>query len=373
MPPAVIDVRKADDPRDVVHIAVQALAEGQLVVFPTETVYGLAASALAPGAVERLHALKGTDKPRPYTLAIKSAEEAADYAPRMSSLANRLARRCWPGPITLVVDGEDSESLLARLPDAARAAVAPEGTVGLRVPAHPLIHEVLQLLAGPLILTSANRSGEPEGTTAEEIVAALGDGPAVVLDDGRCRYGQPSTVVKVDGESYNVLRQGVLSEQALGRLASRMVVFVCTGNTCRSPMAELLFRQKMAEKLGCGLAELEDQGMLVGSAGIAAMMGGRASPEAVDVMQRRELELGEHRSQPLTAQVVRQADLLLTMTRSHRDAILAEWPDAALRTRTLCHDEADVGDPIGGPVEAYERCARQIETEIDRVVTELDF
>ncbi|MEZ6070452.1 MAG: hypothetical protein R3C10_09310 [Pirellulales bacterium] len=111
---------------------------------------------------------------------------------------------------------------------------------------------------------------------------------------------------------------------------------------------------------------------MVGSAGIAAMMGGRASPEAVEVMQRRELDLGQHRSQPLTPQVVRQADMLLTMTRSHRDAILTEWPDAAPRTRTLCHDEADVSDPIGGTLEAYERCAQQIEKEIDRIVGELE-
>ncbi|MEZ6070453.1 MAG: Sua5/YciO/YrdC/YwlC family protein [Pirellulales bacterium] len=191
------------------------------------------------------------DKPRPYTLAIKSSDEAADYVPNMSALAERLARRCWPGPITLVLDATDGDSLVARLPEESQQAVAPDGTVGLRVPAHPLIHDVLQLLAGPLLLTSANRAGHPEGLSAEQIVADLGDGAALVLDDGRCRYGQASTVVQVAGDAYKVLRQGVVSEQALERLASRLIVFVCTGNTCRSPMAEWLFRQKLAKKLGC--------------------------------------------------------------------------------------------------------------------------
>ena len=98
MPPVVVDVRAAEDLRDVVHRAVQAVAEGKLVVFPTETVYGLAAQALQPEAVRRLSEVKGREEGHPLTLAIKSAEEARDYAPDMSLLAFRLARRCWPGP-----------------------------------------------------------------------------------------------------------------------------------------------------------------------------------------------------------------------------------------------------------------------------------
>src|SRR5438105_14319783 len=104
MSPVVINVANAEDPRDVVHRAVQALAEGKLVAFPTETVYGLAASALSETAVERLLAVKGRAAGHPLTLAIKSADDALDYVPRLSPLGRRVARRCWPGPLTLVVD-----------------------------------------------------------------------------------------------------------------------------------------------------------------------------------------------------------------------------------------------------------------------------
>ena len=109
MPPVVIDLRSAEDWRDVVHRAVQALAEGGLVAFPTETVYGLAASALDENAVGRLLAAKDRTVAKPLTLAIKSADEARDYAPDMCPLARRLARRCWPGPITLVLDDSHPE------------------------------------------------------------------------------------------------------------------------------------------------------------------------------------------------------------------------------------------------------------------------
>ena len=97
------DVRSAEDTRDVVHRAVQALVEGELVAIPTETVYGLAASAMSESAVERLLAAKGRAADQPLALAVRSAEEALDYVPDMCSLGQRLARRCWPGPITLVL------------------------------------------------------------------------------------------------------------------------------------------------------------------------------------------------------------------------------------------------------------------------------
>src|SRR6185503_2741329 len=104
MPPVVIDIRSAEDSRDVVHRAVQALAEGKLVGLPTETVYGLAASALDERAVGRLLAVKNRREGQALTLAVKSADEALDYVPNLSSVGRRLARRCWPGPVTLVVD-----------------------------------------------------------------------------------------------------------------------------------------------------------------------------------------------------------------------------------------------------------------------------
>lgn len=372
MPPLVIDLAAADDSRDVVHRAVQALAEGKLVGLPTETVYGLAALATDAAAVDRLLAAKNRPARQPLALAVKSADDALDYAPNLSPLGRRLARRCWPGPLTLVVPDRHPESLLTRLPGSVRAAVLHEDAIGLRVPAHAAVIDIMKMLAGPLVLTSANRSGAADAVTAEQVVTALGDTVQLVINDGPAQLGQPSTVVRVHDNQFSVLRQGVMPEQTLRRLSALMVLLVCTGNTCRSPMAEAICRKLLAERLGCGVEQLTERGVIVASAGLAAMGGSRASPEAVTVLAQCGLPLDQHESQPVTEQLVRQADHIWTMTRAHRQMLIAEWPEAAARTETLSRDQIDIADPIGGPVEYYRKCAEQIQAELAVRVAELE-
>ncbi|HTQ38456.1 MAG TPA: L-threonylcarbamoyladenylate synthase [Pirellulales bacterium] len=373
MPPLVIDVRSAEDTRDCIHRAVQALAEGKLVAFPTETVYALATSALNEAAVGRM--LKTKRRPAgqpPLTLGIKSADEALDYVPQMTPLGQRLARRCWPGPVTIVCANHNPESLLNRLPEGVRKAVTPTGTVGLRVPGHKLFLDTMKLIVGPVALSSANRAGQPDPLTAQEVVAGLGDDVALVLDDGRTRFGQSSSVIKIGDRGFEVIRGGVVSEQTLSRLACFSIVFVCTGNTCRSPMAEALCRNMLAARLHCSPDELQDRGVTISSAGISATMGGRPSPEAVAVLSEIGVDLSHHESQPLAEQLVRHADIIWTMTRGHRQAILSQWPEAGSRVHLLSMDGQDIPDPIGCSEEQYRRCAEQIKAELDSRLKDLE-
>jgi protein-tyrosine-phosphatase len=145
-----------------------------------------------------------------------------------------------------------------------------------------------------------------------------------------------------------------------------VIVLVCTGNTCRSPMAESLLNEQLRLKFG------NEDAVRVLSAGVAASAGSMASPQAVEVMDSRGLDLTGHSSRPLDDAVMNVADLVLTMTGGHQAAILAAWPDMHDRVHTLRRDGRDVSDPVGMPVEVYTSCADQIDGELSAWVEALD-
>lgn len=372
MSAVVIDLQNAEDLRDVVHRSVEALAAGKVLAVPTETVYGLVASALHPEAVDRVFAIKGRDADQPLAFATKSLEDAMDFVPDMSVLAKRIARRSWPGPITIVTSAKHPDSVVHRLADSVKAATIPNGTIGLRVPAHELTLQIMRMCAGPIVMTSANISGGPDPVDAETVVETIGDKIDVILDDGPCQVGRPSTVIEV-GETVKILRDGGVDQASIKRLTNFIVLIVCTGNTCRSPMGEAIFQDLVSKKLGCEIDELPARGVQVLSAGIAAMPGALATEQAVQVMRRAGIEIADHSSQPITGRLAQYADLILTLTNNHRRALLDHWPMLEPRTKTLRRDGGDVTDPIGSPVEVYEACANQIRENLTEWVDEIDW
>ena len=362
-----LDLRATDDPRDIVHRTVQALVEGCVVGVPTETVYGLAADALNVNAVERLFEMKGRCSDSPFAISVPGREAAEDFICEMSPLSRRLCHRCWPGPLTLVAPCTSPYSALTQLPEGVRQRISGEhGCVGFRVVDHRILGGVHRYLSGPLVLTSANLHGEKPPTTAEGVAEQLGDALPLLLDDGPTRYGGASTVARVRGNRLEILREGVIERAAMNQFVKPVIVLVCTGNTCRSPMAETLLREQLRKKFGC------EDAVRVLSAGVAASQGSGASPQAIEVMGKRGLDLTGHSTRGLDDAVMNVADLVLTMTRGHRAAILAAWPDMQDRVFTLRRDGGDISDPVGMPLEVYEACAEQIDRELAGWIDSLD-
>lgn len=208
----LVDVRSspAVPDRGVVADAAAVLAAGEVLVLPTDTVYGLAASPSVAGATDRVFALKGRGADVPLAVLCAHADQALALADpgAVTTAVRRLADRLWPGPLTLV---------LPRRPGLGYALGEPATTVGVRCPDHALVAAVAAV-AGPIATTSANRHGQPTPEQAAEVAAVLGDGVALVLDGGRCD-GVPSTVVDATGADLTALRVGAVPFDEIERAA----------------------------------------------------------------------------------------------------------------------------------------------------------
>ena len=192
--------------------AIAALHAGELVVFPTETFYGIAADASSPGALARLFALKQRDAGKPVALIAADCQTAFGLARMLPADAPRLAAAFWPGPLTIVV--------------AARGGMPPEilgddGGVGVRVSSHPIARALAAGLGRPITATSANLAGEPPATTIAEARQALGAKVKVYLEGGTLAAGAPSTVVAVDDSGWHLLRAGAISEREIAVVLHR--------------------------------------------------------------------------------------------------------------------------------------------------------
>lgn len=186
---------------DAIRRAAQLIRAGQLVAFPTETVYGLGANALDEQAVRRIYEAKGRPLTSPLIVHVSSPEMARGLAADWPEAAERLTARWWPGPLTVVVRKQPV------IPGLVTAGLP---TVGLRMPSHPMALELIREAGVPIAAPSANRFSEISPTTAEHVRASLGDRVAMILDGGPSTVGIESTVISVAGERPVLLRPGTI-------------------------------------------------------------------------------------------------------------------------------------------------------------------
>ena len=342
----------------------QSLKSGGIVAIPSDTVYELAADAGHDSAVMKLTSTMSGSA----VLLAPNKDAVSTLFPKMDAITRRLVDRCWPGPLSLAAKYDSAAAEKLGLAATARTHFENAKLIPFRVTGLPLAVETMRQTAGCLLVNDNPEAGPILDADAAE--SRFGDLLSKIVDAGAVRFPQIATIAHVVDGELQIVREGVLSLSRLRRLGSQVIVFVCTGNTCRSPMAEAIFKRMLADELKCDPQDLPDRGYTVLSAGVAALGGQPATEEAVYAVRKYKGALEDHVSQGLTPDLIRLADKLIVMTRQHKVAIEDRWPDAASKTVTLSRDH-DVSDPIGLPLDQYESTAEEIFRNLKGYVREV--
>ncbi len=328
----VIQVSEKQPDLALLERAAKLLKKGKLVIFPTETVYGLGAVASHPEAVEQVYELKHRERSKPLTYHLAHYDFVDSFQFDLPPLFFHLAYKFWPGPMTLVVKTSE------------------RGVLGIRFPRNRVARLLLDLVEEPVLATSANVSGEASPVDAVQAMRGFDGKVDMVLDAGPCQIKEDSTVVDLTGSEALIARRGALVadiEETIRtcerRHQPRKILLVCTGNTCRSPMGEYWLRSQIEKRH-------LDRRYEVSSCGVMALPDISVTAEAKKVLVEEGVDLSPHRSRPFTKKLGQEASELLVMSESHKQLIVNLYPEFREKITVL-----DVRDPIGLELTVYRR------------------
>ncbi|MBI5023931.1 MAG: threonylcarbamoyl-AMP synthase [Candidatus Omnitrophica bacterium] len=327
------------------------IRKGGLVVFPTETVYGVGANLANDTAMRRLREVKKRAPDKPFSILISQVGLISNYTPATDPALYKLIDTYWPGPLTVVVPGKQEDQ-----------------TIGVRMPDHPIALRLVQDAQCTIAAPSANFEGNPAPATCQEALRDMDGLVDAAIDGGAAKLGIGSSVVDLAHGSPKVLRDGVITQEDVDRVVKKKVIlFVCTGNSCRSVMAEYLLKSMLAGR----------QDVEVTSAGTGVFLQTTASSETVSILKEEGIDAAHHLSRAIHSILLKKSDLIIVMTRGHRQQVLERVPEVEKRIYLLrefidtpsgYQIELDVPDPIGQPHYAYKECFAVVKEAMHKIV-----
>ncbi len=339
---------------------IEILREGGVICIPTDTVYGLASHAENEEAVTRIYNLKKRSRQKPLIIFPENKKELTNLTCKISLSGIKLIGKFWPGPLTILFKTSLREPWWL---------TGEEGKIGVRIPAHTLLRTICERGKISLATTSANLSGEMSITSPERLSPEIKNGLDALIDAGETPLGKESTIVDVTTSSPQTVREGYITSSEINKALKEKlkVTFVCSGNTCRSVMAEALFKKMLPSKY--------QEKIEVNSAGIFASGFSPASTFTQRVLRKRGIDVSSHRSTLAESNLIEQSDLVLTMEKKHVQHLIKLSPGAAMKIWTLREftrgKEEDILDPAGGDESSYEKTCQEIEAEIPKILERL--
>ena len=355
--------------------AVKVLKSGGVIVFPTDTLYGLGVDAYNEKALHRLFLLKQRSSRQPISVMVHSLDQIEDISGILPIQKYDLLKKMLPGKYTILLH-PTTEQL--RLPDMLAGSSSNRKKIGFRIPDHAVCRALSKSLGGPITATSANISGKANPMSVKEVIAQLGSKPDFILDAGPIESNLGSTVLDYSGETLTVLREGDVSLNYLRRQYPTVtfkrkknkygILFICSGNINRSPIAKVILEAALQKTRYKTV-------FTVDSAGTLKLLSQPAHQFALQVAQENGLNLSGHRSKPVSKSLLEEAELIICMSTDHQKYLHKHFPEEKEKIVLLKQWQRDiqlsnpsVADPMGHKLPVYFQVFKEISAEIKRIL-----
>jgi tRNA threonylcarbamoyl adenosine modification protein (Sua5/YciO/YrdC/YwlC family) len=316
----------------------------------TGSMFGIGCSAFSKEAIAKINSLKDRKEKQGYIILIPDIDWLKRFDVQITNKIHHILQQYWPGELSVVL----------KVPDPKFEHIFQNGKVAFRIPTDKLLREFIVKIDQPIISTSVNKSGEKPVQKLNEILAGFENwfDFTILPDDVQQSNNLPSTIIEFSGEELSLIREGSIPFSEIeSSYEAPQILFVCTGNTCRSPIAEYLAKNIITKK------ELKFR---VASAGFTAD-GMPISENSNYVLALHGIDASEHISTLLNEEILRKSWLVLTMTANHKNKILQLYLASASKVYTLSEyadSNNDITDPFGKDIEYYKNTFEEINEKI---------
>ncbi len=364
-----IDPKKPD--AKIVKKTIDVLKNGGIIVYPTNTLYGLGVDAFNVKALERLFVVKQRTPNQPISLMVASLTQLEQLYAHVNEKQKEILQKILPGKFTVILKSKFKKNRVY-------FASGPEGNkVGFRVADLPFNQMLLSRFGNPITSTSANISGSPNALTIQEIIAQFGDRLDLILDAGPAPDLKGSTIIDMTKTPYLILREGSIKKAKLEKLFAPqpirkrktkfVITFVCSGNICRSPMAAGILKEFLSKTKFKNVVKVQ-------SAGTLELTSGPAHPKAITVAHLSGIDLSHHQAQTISEKIVKESDLIICLAMNHYQFLREHFPQYQSKIVLLKNwhrrsklANPSVADPIGHDLPFFEQVFEEIKREIKRI------